>query len=111
MCMLVALLKDVKRIESVQRRCTKRPPSMDHLSYANRLRAVGFDTLVHRWLRQDLLHTYKVLFDKSSIDHSDMFCASLQKATNQRKLYPNFHRTNLCRNFFCERVIPLCNNF
>jgi len=43
---------------------------MDHLSYANQLRAVGFDTLEHRRLRQDLLHTYKVLFGKLSIDHT-----------------------------------------
>jgi len=105
-------IKDVKRIESVQRQFTKRLPSMTNLSYANRLRALGLDTLEHRRLQQDLLYTYKVLFGKLSIDHTDMFCVRSHSITrgHQWKLYPNFHRTNLRKNFFCERVISPWNS-
>ena len=90
---------------------TKRLRSMTNLSYTNRLRALGLDTLEHRRLQQDLLHTYKVLFGKLSIDHTDMFCIRLHSITrgHQWKLYPNFHRTNLRKNFFCERVISPWN--
>jgi len=96
----------------IQRQFTKQLPSMDHLSYANQLRAVGFDTLEHRWLRQDLLHTYKVLFGKLSVNHIDIFCVRLHSIItgHQWKLYPNFHRTNLHNNFFCERVIHPWNS-
>ena len=78
-------IKDVKRIESVQRRFT-----MTNLSYTNRFRALGLDTLEHRRLQQDLLHTYKVLFGKFNIDHTDMFCIRSHSITrgHQWKLYP-----------------------
>ena len=105
-------IKDVKRIESVQRRFTKRLPGMTHFSYASRLKAVGLDTLEHRRLQQDLLHTYKILFGKLNIDYTNMFCFRLHSITrgHQWKLYPNFHRTNLRKKFFCERVIAPWNS-
>jgi len=85
---------------------------MTNLSYTNRLRALGLDTLEHRRLQQNLLHTYKVLVGKLSTDHTDMFCIRLHYITrgHPRKLYPNFHRTNLRKNFFCEQVISPWNS-
>jgi len=38
-------LKDIKRIESVQRRFTKRLPGLSHLNYTNRLKSLGLETL------------------------------------------------------------------
>jgi len=75
---------------------------MAHLSYANRLHALGLDTLEHRRLQQDLLYTYKVLFGKLSIDHSNMFDVRLHSITrgHRWKLYSNFSRTNLRKTFF-----------
>ena len=34
-------LKDIKRIESVQRRFTKRLPGLSHLNYINRLQSLA----------------------------------------------------------------------
>ena len=85
---------------------------MKHLSYANRLMSLGLNTLEHRRLKYDLLHTYKILFNKLSIDHTKMLCVRLNSIDkgHQQKLYPSFHRTNLHKNFFCERVMPPWNS-
>jgi len=39
------LLKHIKRIESVQKRFTKRLPNISHLGYTERLKTTGLDSL------------------------------------------------------------------
>jgi len=56
------LLKDIKRVESVQRRFTKRLCGMSYLSYASRLKALSLHTLEYRRLQHDLIYVYKILF-------------------------------------------------
>jgi len=50
------LVRDIKRIESVQRQFTKRLPGM-----ANRLAITGLESLELRRLRYDLICAYKIL--------------------------------------------------
>jgi len=51
------LIKDIKALESVQRRFTKRLPGMEKLTYRQRLRLLEVDSLELRSVRTDLLFT------------------------------------------------------
>ena len=55
-------LKEINRIEAVQRKFTKRIPGMSGRSYHSRLKMLNLDSLELRRLRADLLLVYKILF-------------------------------------------------
>ena len=74
------LLQHIKRVESVQKRFTKRLP-ISHLGYIKRLKAIGLESLELRRLHCDLLCTYKVLFGKLELDYTNMFVIRSQSAT------------------------------
>ena len=54
-------VNQVKLIESVQRKVTKRFPGYASLSYKDRLSRLGPDSLELRRLRYELLLTYKIV--------------------------------------------------
>jgi len=56
------LVTDIRKVESVHRKVTKRLPGCSHLSYPDRLVRLNLDTLVVRCLRHDLIFTYKIIF-------------------------------------------------
>jgi len=96
------LLKHIKRIESVQKRFTKRLPNVFRLGYTERLKATGLESLELRRLTYDLLCTYKVLFGKLEMDYTDMFVIRSQSATRGHswKLFPRLCRTTARKHFF-----------
>ena len=104
-------LKDIKRIESVQRHFTKRLPGLSHLNYTNRLKSLGLETLELRRLHHDLIYTYKVLFGKTNMDCHNMF--SVARYTTNRghpwKLYASYCQTSLRKHYFCEHVLAPLN--
>jgi len=51
-------LDDIAKIESVQRRFTKRLPGLSNISYSDRLAVLGLRSLQLRRLHQDLIYTY-----------------------------------------------------
>jgi len=52
----------IDKLESVQRRFTKRIPGFESLSYSDRLSLLDLESLELRRLRADLITTYKVIF-------------------------------------------------
>jgi len=54
-------LDDIAKIESVQRRFTKRLPGLSNTSYSDRLAVLGLRRLQLRRLHQDLIYTYKII--------------------------------------------------
>ena len=64
---------DIDRIESVQRRFTKRLRFFNNMSYSQRPMTLGLETLEARCLHQDLLLTYKIVFGLINIDSSKFF--------------------------------------
>jgi len=104
-------LKDIKRIESVQRHFTKRLPGLSHLNYTNRFKYLDLETLEIRRLHHDLIYTYKVLFGKTNMDCANMFSVA-QYTTNRDypwKLYASYCRTSLRKHYFSKRVIAAWN--
>jgi len=56
------LIKDIKALESVQRRFTKRFSDVEKLTYHQRLSILELDSLELRRVRADLSFTYKLVF-------------------------------------------------
>jgi len=66
------LVKDIKLIESVQRRATKLVQGIQHLNYDDRLNYLGLMRLEKRRVRSDLIETSK--FMKGTYDvEKDIF--------------------------------------
>ena len=62
------LMKDIRKIESIQRHATKLVPNISNSSYESRLLEFGLPTLEYRRDRYDMLQVYKVLHDKSNLE-------------------------------------------
>jgi len=63
----------IQQVETVQRKFTKRLPGYASLCYKVRLSLLDLDSLEMRWLRHDLLYTYKIVFSLVSEAANDMF--------------------------------------
>jgi len=64
-------LKD--KLENIQRRFTKRVPSLSHLSYLERPSALGLESLELRRVKFDLIQYYKVLNNLTCIEPNSYF--------------------------------------
>ena len=73
--------KLVEELEQVQRRATKRVPSLAGLTYEERLRKLKLPTMIHRRIRGDLIDVYKYMNNIYDIN-SDLF--SLEKKKKNR---------------------------
>jgi len=93
------LIKDIKALESVQRRFTKRLLGMEKLTYHQRLRILELDSLELRRVRADLLFSYKLVFsliDASLHDFSYHASTKLDKVTTINCTFqPAKHTQNL----------------
>ena len=105
----------IDKLESVQRRFTKRINGLRELSYRERLQVLNLDSLECRRLRFDLILTYKILFGLTNLRVSDYFVLNTFCTRGHAyKLVPQHSNVNIRRNFLSCRVInawnalPLC---
>ena len=92
----------VKKIESVQRRFTKRFLCCCRLQYSERLVKLVVDSLELRRIRFDLIYVYKLLFHMVDADLSALFVANnVDTVTRGHSLKRNDAR----KYFFSNRVI------
>ena len=80
------LKKHINAIEKIQRKFTKRIPSLSNMPYLDRLKTINLDSLELRRLRFDLIYYYKILHDLTPHDKNDFFSfhlppTSLRSAT------------------------------
>jgi len=103
----------VKKIEAVQRRFTERLPSLNKLSYQERLSSLRLDSLQIRRIKAYLLHTYKIMFRYVDTD-KDAFFKLVDSAIVTRghnyKLYANYSRVDARKHFFCNRIVKTWNS-
>ena len=67
------MVKDVKLIESVQRRATKVVPTLSLLPYEERLKLLYLPTLKYRGRRGDMIIVYKMLSDVIDLNRESFF--------------------------------------
>ena len=106
------LLTDIRRIEAVQRRFTKKLNGLSSLSYSERLRLLGLATLEERRIRADLIFTYKLLFGMTSLNINEFFtlCPSTVTRGHQFKLFLPRASCDVRKYFFSSRVVHVWND-
>jgi Reverse transcriptase (RNA-dependent DNA polymerase)/Endonuclease-reverse transcriptase len=105
------LLKDIRLIESVQRRFTKRIPGLKSLSYSDRLKFLELPTLERRRLILGLVLFYKILSGSVKSDLEKVISRSNSKCRgHERKIVPMFAKTDLFKNSFLPRMIEIWND-
>lgn len=109
-------MKDIEKLESVQRRSTKQLPGMKDISYPERLVKLNLPTLAYRRIRGDMIEAYKIISGIYDQDTNSILkpwnsaAAKNSSRGNSRKIFPERSRTNVRKNFFSQRVVNVWNN-
>ena len=103
-------LKDINKIESVQRKFTKHLPGLYNTPYLERLRTLGMETLEERRIRLDLILMYKIVRGLVDLDFQKLFSFNLNNTRGHRyKVNIPIGRLN-CKKFsFVNRVARIWN--
>ena len=105
------MVKDIEKLESVQRRATRMIQGFRNLDYKERLRRCGLTTLKTRRIRGDMIETYKILTGKEGLD-KDIFFKPPHRTLGRGhdlKLYKNKCRLDVRKFFFSHRVVDEWN--
>ena len=102
---------DLRKLERIQRRWTKRVQGLRDLSYSERLSELGLFSIQGRLTRADLILYWKIFHGKSYITPQSMF-AHPQTATRGHpfKIMVRRANTNIRQRFFSQRCINLWNS-
>jgi hypothetical protein len=105
------LMKDIRKIESIQRRATKLVPNISNLRYESRLLELGLPTLEYRRDRYDMLQVYKALHNIDDIKWHDMFSlATNQTRGHSLKLSKKRCNSTQRLHSFSFRIVDLWNS-
>jgi len=105
-------ITDIRKIEAVQRRFTKRLQGFDLLPYTERLRRLNADSLELRRLKADLLTVYKIRHGLLSVDIEYLTVQTENKFGLRRHAHRLFRpaiKSNCLANSFTCRVITAWN--
>jgi len=109
----LTMLAKLYKIESVQRRFTKRLPGHKYVIYKDRLQRLGLETLEMRRLREDLVFAYKVILGLVSNSCYELFImsnSSISTRGHDYKLFQSYTRVDSRKHFFAERIIKPWNS-
>ena len=103
---------EIRKVESVQRRFTKRLPGLGEHDYSSRLAILDLDSLELRRLRQDLLLAYKIIFGLVNVDSSKHFTICRDSVTrgHSYKLVASKCRVDVRKWFFNQRIVNVWNS-
>ena len=74
-------ISDIKTLESVQRRWTKRVERLSQVDYGTRLRTLNLYSVSGRLLRADMIFCWKIFHGKCSVVPEDIFSVSSDRGT------------------------------
>ena len=103
----------IDKIESVQRRFTKRLPGYISLDYPARLVSLGQCSLEKRRIVHDLVLMYKLIFKIVDVQMSIFFTLrnnAVPTRGNPYKVSLKVSHTNVRRHFFTERIAFIWNS-
>ena len=96
----------IRELENVQRRATKLIPSLQNLTYSERLQNLNLPSLSYRRNRMDLIMTYKILHEDVAVDKDYFFTMnSSHTRSNGLKIYKKYNRTTTRHFTFSQRII------
>ena len=105
-----SLVKDIRSLESVQRRATKLVPSLRNLSYKERLIALDLPTLAYRRKRGDMIMVFKIMKGIVDLNYTTFFKLSTKNTRgHELKLFKQRSRLNVKGNFFSQRIVESWN--
>jgi hypothetical protein len=103
----------IDQLENVQRRFTKRVPSLKNFSYPERLGILGLEPLELRRLRCDLIQYFKIFNNLTSLNPADYFTVhqpSLSSRASSSILIKPFKQPNYVLSSFFYRAIDCWNS-
>ena len=106
------LIKDINKLEGVQREFTRRIPALLELQYFDRPRRLKLETLELRRLKSDLILVFKIFNGLVDLKFEEFFTLSpctITRGHAQRLVLPKV-RLDLRKHFFAVRVITIWNN-
>ena len=106
------LMKDMNKIESIQRRATKMVQGLQDKSYEDRLKYLDLPSLRFRRVRGDMINVYKYVHEVYKVDSSHLLPLN---DTNRTRGHPFKLKATNCKSrerlhFFTQRVINKWNN-
>ena len=87
--------KDIILTENIQRRVTGLFSGLKHLSYPERLKALGSPMLEYRRERADMIQVYKIINNIDNIDKDSLFTITKTYLYNIDPLKPHFYIVKL----------------
>ena len=104
-------LKDIRRLEKVQRRATKMVQNLRHMDYPNRLRTLGLPTLEYRRQRADMIQVYKIMAGLEDMEIDNLFQISTSRTRGHTlRIHQKRARTMKHNKSFSMRVVTTWNN-
>ena len=110
-CGLRNKLKDIIKIEAIQRRATKLVSEIRDRKYPDRLKLLNLTTLEYRRIRADVIQVYKIFSGIDDLNPNCLFKVTQNSITRGHKFKIDKQRCrlNLRANFFTN--IPTVVNF
>ena len=104
--------KDKIQIENVQRHATRLVKSIQHLTFSERLKALGLPSLEYRRERSDMIQVYKIMHGIDKVDKDRLFTMNPYVATrgHSKKIFKKIFRLNIRANTFSNPVVDNWNS-
>ena len=104
------LLKDIDKIESVQRLFTRQMGNLRQYSYMERLRILNLESLEARRIMFDLVFLYKIVNSLVEIERESFFTMNSGNTRGHKfKINVQYARTNYRKYFFVNRTVRIWN--
>ena len=104
-------LRDLRGLESVQRRWTKRVTGLSTLDYRSRLSSLNLFSVQGRLLRADMIKCWKMFHGKCAVNPTDIFTLAPQSGTRGHRFklcHPRSH-TDVRQRSFSVRCVGTWN--